>query len=434
MDTNILIAFIIDFSIVACSLFNGIYVYYSNRGSMVNRAFSLLMLLIAVWIGYRSLLLFITDPVLIEWGDRVQISFNIWVVSAALYFALVFNQKKDVSLLLKLPLVIVPVVFDFSFLFTKLMFVNMYFPTRISRLYSKWTLGPLFKYYTFWVFFSIFLLIAIFAYNFIKRKGIERKQVGLILFAFGLFSVCAISFNLLRMVLNWPVATRMIGYVAMIPAQLLIAYAIVKYNLFKITPTVAAQEILASLGDTALVCDLNGNPIYNPSGNTAFQNNQDIMKITDQVVRDGDLHDQKISIQSKNLVVSAFLFTQAGGGVLIILHDVTDMEKAIEQEAVINKSLSDKLFNEKAFHDTLIKIASASDISTINDIARTNLQGLGPERAALMPEVVKIAEHNLKLLKKTAHCENRLDELNGQESEIMKNIEEIDNKIKELLQ
>ncbi len=101
-------------------------------------------------------------------------------------------------------------------------------------------------------FFFGYLIAAIFEFVHAhpKSRGVERVRIRLLIIAFGCAYISCIDFAA-----DFGVDIYPFGIVAVITCILIIAHTVRRYDLIPITPSLAANEIISTMGDVLFVCD-----------------------------------------------------------------------------------------------------------------------------------------------------------------------------------
>ena len=88
-------------------------------------------------------------------------------------------------------------------------------------------------------------------------EGVERKRIGFVIGAFAVAYLGSVDY-----LAKYGIAAYPFGYVAILGFVFMAAYAMRKYDLIAITPTLAAPEIIGTMADALFVCDSGGRIEY----------------------------------------------------------------------------------------------------------------------------------------------------------------------------
>jgi hypothetical protein len=180
--------------------------------------------------------------------------------------------------------------------------------------------------------------------------------------------------------------------------MIIIAYAMGKYRLFAITPSVAGQEILSSLGRSIVVVDLSGR-IMSSFGDD-ISKLVELDKVIDRLMKKGKLHAYKITGKDKTVSVSARLL-QAGGAAVLIFHDLTAVETIAEEERVTHLQLNRNLQRERDIHQFLTRIASSNNSAGLEKVLSEAKQIFAgdPEAIEVIASTSRRASEKMELLR-----------------------------------
>jgi diguanylate cyclase (GGDEF)-like protein/PAS domain S-box-containing protein len=107
----------------------------------------------------------------------------------------------------------------------------------------------------FLTFFFGFLVVSLLELirAFPAAEGLERKRIACVIAAFGVA-----YFGCVDYLAKYGIAAYPFGYVAILGFVFIAAYAMRKYDLIPITPSLAAPEIIGTMADALFVCDASG--------------------------------------------------------------------------------------------------------------------------------------------------------------------------------
>lgn len=333
-----------------------IYVLLINRRSIYNIAFAVMLFFFALWDLAILAAVANTDP------GRVLFFYRLIPVPALIgiafmfYFALLYPKSKDLPLWQKVLIFLPPLLFGYASLFTDQMFsgfqvVNQTFVYLGQRFY-----GRLYGSYIISQTFFVLGGAAITGIKTWQSRGQERRSCFFVFLAFLISGLGGLIFSL------WLPRLGLIAFYSGGPISIfigtsLIAYAILKFRLFTITPTIAAKEILNALGKKVVLSDLDAKVIYKGSGELLL-NEQARRQIIDQVIKHGLMINQRLIIKGKPYIVSARFFKE-GGSVLMVLHDITEIEQQQAEEITLSQELKHHLAAEKKLRLVLTSLVKS---------------------------------------------------------------------------
>lgn len=244
---------LISFIIVS---FAGVYAYFENPKSNINRFFAIYCLLVAYWcfteFMYRNAPNFQTAYL---W-TRFHVAAGAFLGPGFFHFALVFTEKKKYYQS-KLFISFIYAVAFITFYILSLTTLAIGKPALYSYGWF-YTYGPYYFIVAGWdILFALIGMVVIFTTYF---KTTDLKKKGQILFVFyGFFFPVsfAIITGLLFPALNVDAPLLLsTGFSLMIAV---ISYAISKYELFALNPATAADNIVSTMADSLVIMDSNGN-------------------------------------------------------------------------------------------------------------------------------------------------------------------------------
>jgi PAS domain-containing protein len=246
-----------------------ILIFSNNPRGQINRACALLIFTLAVWSFFYGLInlahteeeahLFVNGAIIGMSGFPV----------AALWFYLIYSHTQRV---LKNRAIILGTVF--------LPALFVYWQWSGATIFSAekaawgWAMvwAPGLYLYTYVAYFTVMLGICCYlliSYA-LKMKAFRQKRQSLLMLLFGgiaiLFGLVTGVFYQLLGTLAYPQLTDMSGLIWSIG----IVYAVSKYGMMRITPIVAADEILGTMTESVLLLDENGKIIYANGANTSL--------------------------------------------------------------------------------------------------------------------------------------------------------------------
>jgi hypothetical protein len=375
----------------------GFFIYYSNRSRLINQTISKFVWFIALWMLGDLFLILNTNPDWLPFLYRLPNLPGSFGIFYALYCAYAYPRSRDFKLWAKILLLIPAFFFAAIWVSTDLLLKG--FPA----------LNPDFLYLShpahgslriFYVLYETIYLLAAFSiptYRWFKYSGLEKKYLFYMLI-WATFSIPPILIfeqwlPLLGVstLLSLPPNLMLIGFLP-------VAYAVLTYNAFKLTPQIAATQLLGSLGESVAVYDIKGTPL-SPLTEAALPPREEIDKIIKTVIDRGSVKDQHTQIKGRPVIASARFFKE-GGGIIIVFHEISELEILLEQESEIKRELSGILQKEKMLSETLTKIASAETLPTMDKIVleAQTLFDHEPESLALINKMKAKAAERIRLL------------------------------------
>ena len=355
-----------------------LFIYFKNRTAPSNRAFSTLVMLIILWALGTLLQATNLDPQreLLLW--RLPRLAGTFTVIYLLYFSLVFPKDKNLSFSSKL-IIFLPALFFVFFVFSDQCIKGFIILDpkymRTEPIYGSF-------YFLYNIFISIYSIAAL-SHMFVKwfrTSGILRVKVSYMVMAVFIGILSSVGMGLWLPMFGIE-SHRSVGVMLMIIPALIVAYAIVRYQLFAITPKIAAQEILTSLGRSVLVCDLHGKILYGGEG--GFKpNERELSRLIDAAVSRGFFKEYRTIIGKTPYNVTAN-FMREGGGIVMIFYDLTEIDKQEEKERKTYLELEQRLEKEEAARKVLAKIASEFNPSEIDKILDSSKKIMGEKLEAL---------------------------------------------------
>ncbi|MFA5112953.1 MAG: histidine kinase N-terminal 7TM domain-containing protein [Candidatus Margulisiibacteriota bacterium] len=374
-----------------------VFVWRQNRRALVNRSFGWLGAAILIWIATTLLDHFCTLPGQADLLIRLSYFGGIIGEIFLVYFVIVFPQGKDIKLVLKLLLFGVAAVFCGLVIFTDI-FVAGIVPTGKPYLY----LEPIRygRYHLIYELYSLLLIVG--AIGMSVRKllyytGVERKSSALLTAAI-FIGALATNFFTLWLPRLGVAQFDAIGPISLIVPFLLVAYAIARYRLFLVTPQVAAADILRSLGDRVLVCDLNGEVLYRGAAGEPLPAGVIGELIREVVARDAV--DNYYTQLGPVMVSLSARFLTTGGGIVIVIHDINELEKEAAELKKAQAALHVQLEKTRKIRELLTAIARTNEpgaAAALLDKIRQEQQ-LGPQDLTALSRMAELAGDRQRLL------------------------------------
>jgi PAS domain S-box-containing protein len=243
--------------LVLISIGLGLLVYFRNTRNQVNLTFAVLCILVALS-SFINFQISIADSAEEIYALLRITSIRLFIFPTAIYFYILITDQKK---LLKGPwvyllLYLFPSIIVFSTSPHSLFkVINMENGTGWFFYLEKTTLGTAIALYI--IFLLVLLLIMGIKHIIAARDYLHRKQAWFVLIGFAVALIMPVVFDIVLPTFSLEIpqtssATFIIGYS-------LIAYAIIKYELFSATPESAADEILKNISDAVILTDRFGN-------------------------------------------------------------------------------------------------------------------------------------------------------------------------------
>lgn len=331
-----------------------VFVWRQNRRALVNRALGWLGAAIMAWIAMTLLDHFCTLPGQADLVTRLSYVGGIIAETFLLYFVIVFPRGKDIKLVSKLLLVGTTAVFCGLIMFTDQLIAGIVLTGKPHLYLEPLRYG---RYHFVYELYSLLLIVGAIGMSVRKSiyyTGVERKNSALLTAAIFVGALSANAFTLWLPRLGVPQFDA-IGPISMILPFLLVAYAIARYRLFLVTPQVAAADILQSLGDRVLVCGLNGEVLYRGAAGEPLP-----AEVIGELIRAVVAHDavDNYYVQLGPVMVSiSARFLATGGGIVIVIHDINELEKEAAELKKAQAGLQEHLGKTKKIRELLTVIA-----------------------------------------------------------------------------
>ncbi len=373
-----------------------VYVYFQNRSSIINISYAMMTFFLFLWAMGGLSRRIINNLDYIVMAHRGTYALAAVAIMYILYFNLVFPKNRDLPLWVKLLIAIPPGCLVVLLLFTDLL-VKGFQPIGEKYLSIGSVIrGPWYDYFIGYSALYTFGSIAIILCKMFRSSGRERRLLYLIAGSFIFGSISAQFLNLWLPLVGLPYFESL-SRVVLIPSFILIVYAIVTTRIFSITPEAVVEEILISLQDLILVSDLKGAVLY---GNKKMGLTEaEIIELVDGTVAQGFLSGHKTLIRGKLYSVSS-RFVKDGGAVVMIFHDITEVEREEAAARKIHDELMNRLETEKRERDILGRLAivrSDDKIEQTLDLAMTALADV-PRSTAVVEKMAELTRQRFRLL------------------------------------
>ena len=230
---------------------------------------------------------------------------------------------------------------------------------------------------TFFFGFLVFSLVELLrAYP--KSEGTQRKRVACIVMAFGVAYIGCVDY-----LPKYGIPAYPFGYVAILGFVFIAAYAMRRYDLIAITPSLAAPEIIGTMADALFVCDRQGRIEFaNRAAATLLGMSESEFagkRIDDLLAQEGDLSSK---LSRRSLRNDEYVFSTKSGerveltlsiapvihdghsaGAVIIGRDIRDRKRA-EREVLQAVTLLESTLDSTA--DGILVIGSDGHVVSYN--------------------------------------------------------------------
>jgi PAS domain S-box-containing protein len=325
----------------------GIYVFKQNRKSIVNFAFLMLCMSLLFWLAGFTMTYLSRDKELALFWYKYFSFFGVVFISPNVYFFTVsllnlFKRQKWFVL----------AAYPVASLFYLLMIKTDYFVIGAKKYFWGWhpLYGPI--SYPFLAFFFVLMLTSFWNYIFSLRKidvSVEKKRIKYVFIGLLLAYIGSVDY-----IANYGIGVYPFGFIPICIFGLFITYAILKYRLMVITPALAADTIIETMGEALLVLDrqrkvqllnqvakdllgysqeeLEGKPI------TTFITDPSFSEQLDELTHTDRLRDYDIVYRSKQGNTSVFSLSATAikdemsqpVAIVCILKDITERKKMEE--------------------------------------------------------------------------------------------------------
>jgi hypothetical protein len=203
-------------------LFLGIFVFWKNRKSKLNKIFLLFTFSVAIWFfGTFMMLVSKTDIEAIFW-DRFVYMGVVFIPVIGYHFSLILSRRKAKNLLY--------LGYILSFIFLFLSRTDYFVEGLYKYNWGVHTQARLFHhiFLIFFSFYSFLFFLTSFQY-YIQSRGIERIKAKYILLGIGVLTIGAIAFLPAYGINIYPFT-----YLSGVGCVMILTYAIIKYRLMDI--------------------------------------------------------------------------------------------------------------------------------------------------------------------------------------------------------
>jgi hypothetical protein len=357
------------------------------------------------------------------------------VVGYSLYFALVYPGDKDLKNWQKAIILFLPYTIGPIFALNHLCATDLVI-TSVPYLYVV-DFRPTIYFWLYQLFSSTYLLLTILVVTFkiFRHTGRERIKLFVLLCAF-LFSAALSKVFTLLLPMAGLQNFHTFGPVPILIAFVAVAYDIVNYRLFNITPSLAGDEILSALGQRTIISDLNGKVYYGKAGLEP----DTINKLSKIAGKKGQISHFRALIDGKPFSVAARLFRH-GAGVVMVCHEAEEIETSAEAAKRSFLQMGADLEKDRLISEVFVKLALVGEEHEVDKVDEQyrKLFTSDPDTLAVIDEMGAKAREKARLLKQLQESKDALAKKLAETEEIHRSgvkreqiMIELKNKIKEL--
>ncbi|MFH2033357.1 MAG: hypothetical protein ABIJ26_01455, partial [Candidatus Margulisiibacteriota bacterium] len=264
----------------------------------------------------------------------------------------------------------------------------------------------------------VVLSITVILLKLIMAKGTEKKNLRIIFIALVLAGFIGVSLSNILPLFGLSNLDNL-APLPLIVSMTMIAFAIISFGAFSRTPSIAATDILDSLGTSIIVCDLNKEILFQKN-NIAARLESQIKEVVDLCVAHGHVNNYQTFLDDKAINISAKFFRE-GGGIVLILHDMTSLEKAVKEEMASQLSIKARLDNEARTAKILAELASVESPEKVEQVLMQSYQEIKDDSSLEIINNTAIrARERFKLLDQIKYDQSSLREKIEEENEINK--------------
>ncbi|HUP60990.1 MAG TPA: EAL domain-containing protein [Thermoanaerobaculia bacterium] len=244
-------------------------------------------------------------------------------------------------------------------------------------LYPRYRPSMSIAFLTFFFGFLIAALVELLrAYP--KTEGTERKRLACVIGAFGVAYLGCVDY-----LPKFGIAAYPFGYLSILGFVFITAYAMRKYDLVALTPSLAAPEIIGTMADALFVCDRQGRIVFaNRAAGTLLgyaENELASRRIDDLLAQEGQLssklhrkslRNDEYVFASKNgdrveltLSIAPVIHDGQSAGAVIIGRDIRDRKRA-EREVLQAVTLLQSTLDSTA--DGILVVGSDGHVVSYN--------------------------------------------------------------------
>lgn len=375
------------------SLSVGIYLFFRNPKSNINKIFFLFVLNIAIFnISEFLTRLSTTAVVALFWG-RICYSMLALGPCFALNFSLIFPRKtipKRYDLISKYVMACI-------YLIGLIVYIFFIYSTSLQDVhYSEWgyrlPISPSYFFIAIWFLVITGLIFSYLIYKYFwgDNSDIEKKQIKLVLIGAILMVITAVVTNILPPLFNLNIFPMTSLFTSIF--VVFVSYTILKYKFLSLSIAMIAENIINMMKDSLIVIDQNEN-IVNVNKSTldilGYHKKELINSSLNQIVKLPELGERK---DKKIFESNAFkkLFTDNGPedveveflpkngktipmdisvsiiynnkknveGIAIVARDLTEIKKSLKEKEVLLREIHHRVKNNLQFISSLLHLQS----------------------------------------------------------------------------
>ncbi|MBU0630239.1 MAG: hypothetical protein KKC80_04895 [Candidatus Margulisbacteria bacterium] len=361
-------------------------IYLNNRASLPNRNIAATFVFLALWVLSLVVRMFDPNPADQIYFSRFSHLFGAVAIAVFSYSIISFPDEKDLPPLIKWGIIGTGLLFGLLAVFTDHV-LSGYQAAPPPFIYLGEVLGgplyPLFLVY--WGTLPILAVLRLLS-KYVQSRDQERVRIGYLLAAL-IIGVANVTFFNIFLPYYGPIDTTSVGPILVILPVIIIAYSIFKHGLFKLNPKIAADEIINALGEMVIIYDLNGQVVY--CGNKQYifkpEEAQEIIRL---VIEKDRIYGKRMRLRDRWVDISA-MFLPHGGGVVVVVYDLTSLEKEIVSEQFLQREIQIGIERETILRKLLASLATTFEEEALSRLSAEAKMILGFDEQAL-PAIEKM--------------------------------------------